>query len=351
MALFLQLHFNGTSFGEQLKRVDWIGSLLFIISAVSFLIPITLGGVILPWTSWALLVPLILGVSGLIGFVFYEIYVPVEPLVRFSIFRTRTASVTYFQTFLHALIVYSVLYYLPLYYEAVKGLNPVLTGIAMFPETFTVAPAAITCGILISVWGRYKWAMWSGWILTVLGSGLLQFLDVHTSTAVWTSINIVLGLGTGLIFQPVNMAIQSSVDTADVAFAVAFASFLECFGEAIGIATCGVIFQNRLRAMLLSSPMLTKAIALEYSKDATSLVRIINDMHPDSLRRNFLIQSYADSLKTVWLAMTILASVALLSTFLITDNNLDVELKTEQGFQHDDKVPDSELVSTNETAS
>jgi MFS family permease len=342
MAIFLRLHFKHSSFMEQLKRIDWIGSFIFILSSISFLIPITLGGVVLPWTSWKLLVPLSLGTAGLVGFVFYELHIPPEPLVRFSIFHTQTASVTYFQTFLHALVIYPTLYYLPLYYLAVKGLNPVTTAIAMFPETFTVAPTAIIVGILISVFGRYRWAMWSGWILTILGCGLLYLLDVDTSTPMWIFTNLVLGLGMGMIFQPVNMAIQSSVDTDDVAFAVSFASFLECFGEAIGIAVSGVIFQNRLRSILLSSDLFTKKLAVQYSKDATSLVSIIHGMHEHSEDKAALIQAYADSLKVVWIAMTILATIALASTIFVKDNSLDVELKTEQGYRNDEKVSDSE---------
>ena len=39
--LFLKLNFKASNFADQLKRVDWVGSVLFIGSTTSFLIPIT----------------------------------------------------------------------------------------------------------------------------------------------------------------------------------------------------------------------------------------------------------------------------------------------------------------------
>ena len=45
VVLFLKLHFKVTTLGEQLRRVDWVGMVLFIGSATGVLIPVTWGGV------------------------------------------------------------------------------------------------------------------------------------------------------------------------------------------------------------------------------------------------------------------------------------------------------------------
>lgn len=42
-------------------------------------------------------------------------------------------------TFLHGIILWSLLYFLPLYYEAVKGYTPIIAGVAILPETGFVA--------------------------------------------------------------------------------------------------------------------------------------------------------------------------------------------------------------------
>ncbi|BCR95301.1 uncharacterized protein AKAW2_20241A [Aspergillus luchuensis] len=56
----------------------------------------------------------------------------------------------------HGLILWCVLYYLPLYFEAVKDYTPILAGTALLPLTFTLCQSAITIGLLITHWGRYR---------------------------------------------------------------------------------------------------------------------------------------------------------------------------------------------------
>lgn len=109
---------------------------------LGFLIPITWGGVQYPWDSWRTLVPLIVCGLGLVAFVVHQEYIAPEPLIRTSVFKNPTAAISYVSSVVHGIILWSILYYLPLYYEAVKGMTPILSGIALFPQTFTVAPAA-----------------------------------------------------------------------------------------------------------------------------------------------------------------------------------------------------------------
>src|SRR6266567_3883258 len=118
------------------------------------------GGVLYPWKSWRVLVPLFISTCGIVAFVFYETLVAVSPFIRPSTFNSRTANITYLSAFLHGVVLLTLLYYLPLYYEAVKGLSPTKAGIALFPETFSVAPACIIMGLLVSHAGRYRGGVW-----------------------------------------------------------------------------------------------------------------------------------------------------------------------------------------------
>ncbi|KAI9804453.1 MAG: hypothetical protein M1825_001352 [Sarcosagium campestre] len=339
--LFLKLGFKTSPFVEQLKRVDWLGTFLFISSATSFLIPVTWGGVMYSWDSWRTLVPLILGGAGLLGFGLYERFVAKEPLIRLSIFNTWTAKITYIGTVIHGMVLWSLLYYEPLYYEAVKGYTPIISGVALFPETFTVAPASVVVGILVTITGRYRWAVWSGWVLTCGGCGLLYLMDVETTVVQWIFLNLVVGLGTGILFPSMAFAIQASVAVEDVAFGVAAFSFFRAFGQAIGVAVGGVIFQNEINKKLLGYPLLAPRAA-EYSSDAASLVQVIKTMPRDLPERAQLIQAYADALKVVWIAMCALSAVALFLSVFTKGYSLDVALQTEQGFQHEKKEDDVE---------
>jgi MFS family permease len=96
--LFLRLNVIPQSIATKLRRVDWIGTVLFVGSMASLLIPLTWGGVMYPWSSWRTLVPLLIGAAGLIGFCLFEAYVAPEPLLRLSVFGNRTANIAYMTT-------------------------------------------------------------------------------------------------------------------------------------------------------------------------------------------------------------------------------------------------------------
>lgn len=108
------------------------------------------------WSSWHTLVPMTLGIFGLTGFLLYSKYISPEPLIRGSIFSTSTAKVGYLGTFLHGILTWSMLYYLPVYYEVAKGFGPTEAGVALFPLTFTTAPAAVVVGLVISKTDKYR---------------------------------------------------------------------------------------------------------------------------------------------------------------------------------------------------
>jgi len=340
---FLKLNFKTTSIGEKLRKVDWVGSILFVAATTGFLIPLTWGGVQYPWSHWRTLVSLIICAVGLIAFVLYEEYVAENPLIPMRIFKKRTAALTYLQTFIHGMILWCILYYLPLYYEGVKGFSPILTGVALFPETFTVAPASIVAGVIIAVTGRYRWGIWIGWVLTVIGLGLLTLLKVNTSTAGWIFLNLVSGVGTGILFSSMAIAVQASASNEDQAFAVTMFAFFRAFGQTVGVAIGGVIFQNEMLKKLKTYPLLA-ARAVEYSADSSGLVQIIKTM-PEGPEKTQLKQAYTDSIRMIFIVICALAGVALVAGAFTEKFSLDRQLETEQGYNGKARKEDEEKVA------
>ncbi|KAF3926324.1 hypothetical protein AA313_de0201265 [Arthrobotrys entomopaga] len=341
--LFLKLNFIPSSMAAKLRRVDWVGGTIFIGSCTSFLIPITWGGTMYAWNSWRTLVPLLVGAAGLIGFVFYEKYVAAEPLIKLGVFAQRTAAVNYLGTVMHGIVLWGLLYYLPLYYLAVKNQSAILAGVSVFPQTFTVAPASVVVGIIVANTGKFRWALHAGWTLTVLGIGLLYLLDVDTPTVSWIFINLVSGLGTGMLFPSMGLAIQAAAPVGDTGYAVAMFSFLRAGGQTFGVAIGGMAFQNFLKSKLNRFPELAP-MASEYAKDAAALVEVIKATpfgQPDHFREN-LVWAYAAALKNVWLVFLAFAVIGLILSVFTEDLSLDREHDTDQGFKRKDKPLDAE---------
>ena len=319
--LFIRLQVAPSSLASKLARVDWVGNFIFIGSSTSFLLGISWGGVQYAWSSVESLAPILLGIAGFFAFCFWEEYGAHEPIVRLSVFRNRNVAAAYVGTIILNMIVYTVLFYMPLYYQGVKGYSATITGIAVFPQTFTVAPAALVVGVLIGKLGTYRWALWQGWAVTCLGLGLLVLLDAHSSVPQWLFLNLVSGLGTGILYPAMQFAVQAASSDADLAVAVALFSFFRALGQAVGVAVGGTIFQNRLHAALAARPDVAPD-ALALSKDAAALARTISDM-PVGAARTELVDAYAEALKVVWVVLCVLAGVGLLLGFAIRDYPLD----------------------------
>ncbi|KAK2758750.1 hypothetical protein FQN54_003440 [Arachnomyces sp. PD_36] len=338
--VFLKLNFIPTSLREKLQKIDYIGTVIFVGSATSFLIPVTWGGVMYEWDSWRTLVPLLIGVAGLTVFMFYEGYVAQDPIIPPSIFSTRTAIVNYAGTILHGLVLWCGLYYMPLYFLAVKEFTPIMSGVALFPQTFTVAPSAALTGFLITATGHYRLPIWVGWAMSTFGCGLVCYIKEDTSTVAWIFLLLVEGFGLGILFPSLGFAIQASAKPKNLAIAVAMFSFFRAFGQAIGVAVGGVVFQNQMRHNVASYPALAP-YADSYSADAAGLVEIIRLM-PDGDDKHNLKVAYTDSLRIVWaVCCGVLALGGILSAFT-ESYDLNQAIDTDQGLREEKKASPQE---------
>lgn len=331
----MHLHFVPTSLITKLRAIDWIGSFLLISSTTSFLLGLTWGGVQYSWGAYQTLLPLLLGLAGCAAFVAYEGYGATNPIIPLVLFKNTTTVVSFIATIPAGLILWCILYYMPMYFQAVHGYSPVVSGVALFPLTFTIAPAAIVCGTTITKTARYRWATWCGWALGTLGLGLFCILDVGTSIPGWVFITLLPGLGLGLLLPGLATAIQASVASEHVAMAIAMFSFFRALGQALGVAIGGVIFQNRIYANLLTYPGLAPH-ASEYSADSSALVRIIQNM-PHGQDKADLKQAYADSLRIVWAVCCAISGLGLLVSLPAKHYSLDQALSTQQGVVEDKK--------------
>lgn len=89
--IFLQVKAPKDDLRTKFARMDWTGNALVIAATTSTIIALTWGGVKYPWDSARVLVPLVLGLAGLVGFFLYEGKFPREPVVPWELFSYRTS--------------------------------------------------------------------------------------------------------------------------------------------------------------------------------------------------------------------------------------------------------------------
>ena len=339
---FLRLESRPRTISQKLREVDYIGSFLFVASLTSFLIAITWGGVMFDWSSWQTLVPLLLGVAGLGAFCLWEAFGAKYTLVPMSLFKTLSTSLAFFMDFVHGIILWAILYYMPLFFEGAQGFTPTLAGVSALPQSLTVVPCAAVVGIVAAKTAHYRWALWVGWTLTTLGTGLLCLFTPSTSVPAWVFIMLVSGIGIGLLFPSMNLAIQSSSDPKDIAIAATLFTFFRCFGQSIGVAIGGVIFQNRMVTNLQGYPQLADQ-AGTLSSDVVALIDTIQSLPDSDPNKITLKNAFTDSIKIIWMVICGLSGLGLLASLFVKHYGLNQQLQTEQGFSEQKAKPDEEL--------
>jgi EmrB/QacA subfamily drug resistance transporter len=137
-----------------------------------------------------------------------------DPLIKFSLFRSRGFSASNLSIFLTNTMVYVVLVALPLYLQSGRGLSAAASGVqmALFSAMQLVAPVA---GRLSDRWGRQVPVLIGGGLFLAGWAGLL--LVTQGSSLVWVTVPLLLaGTGYGLTQAPIQAACLSALPRADV---------------------------------------------------------------------------------------------------------------------------------------
>lgn len=140
------------------------------------------------------------------------------------------------------------------------------------------------------------------------------------------------------LFPSLQFQLQAASESKHLAFAVAMFSFFRAFGQALGVAIGGVIFQNQLSKKLAAYPQFASR-ASELAQDAAALVQIIKETPPGE-DKLILRTTYTDSLRVIYIVMCALAGVAFLLSLFIKHYDLNRALETEQGFMYEKKEKD-----------
>jgi MFS family permease len=317
---------------KSLKRIDYMSNLLLIGATVAVLCALPTGGSKYAWSSWHVLVPLVLGLVGLAGFMLFEASSLVtEPVVPPCLFANRTSAVVVFATFLNAALLYWFIF-LPVNFQAVLGSSPARPGVQLLPSIIIALPAAIIAVMLLTNFSRYKPIHVAGFGICMIGMGIFSLLDERPSTAEWAIYQMVADGGGGLVLNTLLPACQAGLLESDQAATTAVWSFIRSFGSIWGVAIPAAIFNSRWSQLAGRSDSVSARNALAnghaYEYASTSLLNTFLE----GLRTK-IVSVYVDSLKSVWRFSIIFSGVPFLLVLLGKQIKLHTELDSEYGWK------------------
>ncbi|TQB73264.1 hypothetical protein MPDQ_006009 [Monascus purpureus] len=233
-----------------LRKLDLVGFVLFAPAAVQFLLALQYGGNKYAWNS-SVVIGLFCGAGAtFVCFILWEWYKGDDAMIPYSMICRQTVwtSCVVYGFLMATLLVAS--YYLPIYFQAIKGVNAMLSGVYILPSILSQSALAIISGALVGRFGYYlPWSL-AGGIVSSVGNGLLTTFTPSTSVGKWIGYQILLGAGRGAGLQMPIIAAQNNLPPPLIPVAMALIMFCQSFFGSTFLSYADVIFTNSLRNKL-----------------------------------------------------------------------------------------------------
>lgn len=328
LVVFLDIETPRTPIVAGLRAIDWMGSIAIVGGTVMFLLGLEFGGISYPWSSATTICLIVFGAATIGIFFLIEFRIATYPIMPLRIFRRRSNVAALATCFVHGFVFISGSYFLPLYFQAVLGASPLLSGVYLFPFVISLSLVSAAVGLFIRKTGQYLPPIWAGMAFMAFGFGLYINLPAHADWARIVLFQIVAGIGVGPNFQAPLIALQSLIRPQDVAAATSTFGFTRNLSTSISVVIGGVIFQNQManRANMLAGAGLSSEVLARLAGGSAGSSTDVVAALPDAQRR-VVLQAYNESLRALWIFYTAVAVVGLGISLMIGKQTLSKEHK------------------------
>ncbi|KAL8983739.1 MAG: hypothetical protein Q9205_002108 [Flavoplaca limonia] len=320
--MYLDIETPKTPLLAGLKAIDWIGSITIVCGTIMFLLGLEYGGISYPWTSATVLCLIIFGLVVIALFFLNEWKLAIYPVMPLRLFKYRSNIASLLVCFTHGTTFIAGAYFLPLYFQAVLGASPILSGVYTFPFVLSLSFVSAAVGVFIKKTGQYLPPIWFGMFFMTLGFGLYIDLPDYPSWSRIIIFQIVAGIGVGPNFQSPLIALQTLVKPKDIATATATFGFTRNIATSISVVIGGVIFQNGMsrRQSILAAGLPPDTAAFLGGGSAGAATELVKNL-PEAQKR-VVDRVYTESLRTMWIFYVVIAFVGLLCSFAIGKTKL-----------------------------
>ncbi|KAI1427622.1 MFS gliotoxin efflux transporter glia [Xylaria sp. FL1777] len=236
---------------ETILTFDPLGLIIVLASLVVFFLALQWGGISKPWNSGTVIALLVIWILLTIGWIVLEWFQKDRALMSPRILSNRHLAACVFYIFFLSSANFSLIYNIPIYFQAVKGSTPLGSGIMTIPTILSTSIASFVSSAVVGKVGLYSPFLFVGAVLSTIGAGLIYTWDLNTSLGRIIGYQIIYGVGTGISVQIPLIVVTVVMAGADHAIATATVLFFQFASAAYGIGATGSILNNLL---LLSLP-------------------------------------------------------------------------------------------------
>ena len=351
LVAFLQVKYDKSqTWATKFSSLDWLGNTVFIGGTIPVLIALGWAGGQYPWSSYQVLVPLIVGLATMGAFVVLEgnARLTPNPIMPLHLFGNSLSSIVFLLTFLHGIVTMWALYFLPVYFQGVLAVDAYNAGIYLLPTILALLPGAIIGGLLLSKFGRYKPILVFCFALIVVGFGIFTLLDENSSTGAWVGFQVLESFGAGFGMGAMLPALLALLTDKDTALATATWGFMRSFGVMWGVAIAGTIYTTRAAQLAGSGAISDTAVATEFMAGGAygaAEVHFLDSLSAQTRAQVISVQSTA--LQRSWQVAIAFGAVGLIAAAVMKQVPLRKENDTDFGMvEKKDKPTEEEARGT-----
>ncbi|KAF2661948.1 MFS general substrate transporter [Lophiostoma macrostomum CBS 122681] len=248
---FLSLKTDGNLLKEKtfwglLWKLDPIGLALFLPSVICVLLALQWGGTTYAWSNGRIIALFVVFGLTLIAFIAVQAKLGENATIPPRIALQRTIWSSSIFIFCLSSSFFVLIYFLPIYFQAVKGMSALNSGIASIPLIFSNVIALIIVGVLVSKLGFYMPFVWLCVVLAPIATGLLTTLKPDSSPGRWIGYQLFYGFANGIAYALPNFAVQTVLPVQDVPAGLSLMTFFQFFGPAIMLGAGNNVLNSKL---------------------------------------------------------------------------------------------------------
>lgn len=294
---------DGSHWKDKLKRIDFLGALILLCAVVSLLSGLDRGSNV-GWNDMFTIAALCASIPLFVIFAFVEIKVASEPFAPGHIIFEKSLVAAYLCNFFSFSGWIAVMFYTPLYLQAVDRLSATQAGLRLIPAIVCGVSGSLFGGVYMSKTGRYYWITIICYSTMVLGAiTIALFAGVITHSVPGIIVGMMIcGFSNGIGVTTTLIGLIANAGRDNVAVATACSYLFRSMGSVFGVSLSATAFNQVLRALLrerLGSGKDAETIAervrqsLEYLKKLSPQIRgIVTESYAKSARAAFLVQIF-----------------------------------------------------------
>lgn len=237
---------NDDTIKQQLAKLDPVGTAVFLPGIVCLLLALQWGGTTYPWSNTRIIALFVLGGVLITFFLYIQFRMGDGATVPIRIITQRSVAAGVIFSFTVPGSMFILIYYLPIWFQAIKGESAVKSGVNTIPLVIALVIASIAAGQLTGRTGYYVPQLIASSIIMSIGAGFLTTFKVDAGHQKFIGYQVLYGLGLGLGLQQASMAAQTCLQKKDVTIGVALMFFFQGLGGAIWLSVGEVVFTNSL---------------------------------------------------------------------------------------------------------